>query len=181
MNPYRRVFRAPRRAPALAAPILAALAAAFAAAGAGAQDPEVLGRFQDWYATTYVENGARTCYATSEPTGSEGDYTRRDPVYVHVTLRAGGEGVVSVEAGYPYREGSEAEARIENETFRLFTDGETAWTFDADDDRAMIAAMRRGARMVVTGVSQRGTETTDTYSLLGLTRALEALAEACGP
>lgn len=177
MNPYRRALGAPRRTPTLAA-LAAAVLAAF---GAGAQDTEVLGRFQDWYATTYVEGGARTCYATSEPTQSEGDYTRRGPVYVHVTIGAGGgDGVVSVEAGYPYREASEAEAQIGTERFRLFTDGETAWTFDADDDRAMIAAMRRGARMVVKGVSQRGTETTDTYSLLGLTKALEALAEACG-
>lgn len=175
MNPYRRAFPAPRRAP-----ILAALAAAALAAAAGAQDTQVLGRFQDWYATTYVEDGARTCYATSEPTQSEGNYTRRGPAYVHVTLGAGGGGVVSIEAGYPYREASEAEAQIGTETFRLFTDGETAWTFDADDDRAMIAAMRRGARMIVKGVSQRGTETTDTYSLLGLTKAMEALAEACG-
>ena len=177
MNPYRRAFRAPRRAPILTA----FAAAALAAAGAGAQDTQVLGRFQDWYATAYVEDGARTCYATSEPTRSEGNYTRRGPAYVHVTLGAGGEdGVVSIEAGYPYREDSEAEAQIGTETFRLFTDGETAWTFDADDDRAMIAAMRRGARMIVKGVSQRGTETTDAYSLLGLTKALKALSEACG-
>jgi len=34
--------------------------------------------------------------------------------------------------------------------------------------------------MVVVGVSARGTETRDTFSLIGFTRAYEAAAAACG-
>jgi len=40
--------------------------------------------------------------------------------------------------------------------------------------------MIRGAEMVIAGESSRGTQTTDTYSLLGFTAAHEAMNEACG-
>ena len=37
-----------------------------------------------------------------------------------------------------------------------------------------------GSGMIVRGVSSRGTETTDTYSLNGFTRAHNAIGQACG-
>ena len=39
--------------------------------------------------------------------------------------------------------------------------------------------MRQGKKMVVVGASWRGTETTDTYSLFGFTRAYKKLLDAC--
>ncbi len=156
----------------------AALAVALPAAG---QEDDALGRFRDWYAATFVENGARICYIVSQPKSSEGNYTVRGPAYVQVTRRAnsGRPDVVSIEAGYPYREGSETAVEIDGENFSLFTDNETAWAWDADGDRALVVAMARGTRMVVKGTSQRGTDTTDTYSLLGFTAARTAMARAC--
>ena len=146
-----------------------------------AQEDESLGRFRDWYAATFVEDGARVCYMVSKPTKSEGNYTRRGPVYVQVTRRAGGGSgdVVSIEAGYPYGAGGEVNVSIDDEGYTLFTDGETAWAYSADDDRALVAAMAGGAEMIVKGPSARGTPTTDTYSLLGFTAARRAMAEKC--
>ena len=40
--------------------------------------------------------------------------------------------------------------------------------------------MKRGAQIVVTGTSQRGTVTHDTYSLAGLSDALDKIHESCG-
>ena len=34
--------------------------------------------------------------------------------------------------------------------------------------------------MIVQGTSSRGTKTTDTYSLIGFTKAYRAIADACG-
>ena len=39
--------------------------------------------------------------------------------------------------------------------------------------------MRAGANMIVRGKSWRGTNTKDTYSLLGFTAALRAINKAC--
>ena len=47
------------------------------------------------------------------------------------------------------------------------------------DDRIIINAMKAGKGMTVVGYSQRGTETTDTYTLIGFTKAYEALQKDC--
>lgn len=161
---------------------LAAFLLLLVAAPAAVAEDDALGRFRDWYAATFVEDGARICYVVSQPVASEGDYTRRGPTYVQVTRHAGGGGdVVSIEAGYPYEPGSEVEAQIDDgDAHALFTDGETAWAYDDDGDRALVAAMAGGLGLVVRGTSQRGTRTTDRYSLLGFSAARAAAAEACG-
>lgn len=175
----------PRRRPSAAVVLDVAVlcAAVLSAALPALGQDDSLGRFRDWFAATFVEDGARSCYVVSRAAQSAGDYTRRGPAYVQVTRRAGsGEpDVVSIEAGYPHAPGGEVTARIDDERFSLFTEGETAWLPDSAGDRALVAAMTRGARMVVEGTSARGTATTDAYSLLGFSAARKALDEACGP
>ena len=56
---------------------------------------------------------------------------------------------------------------------------DTAWIRDLAQEEALVAAMRRGTSMTVTGRSRTGVETTDTYSLFGTTAALERSAEEC--
>lgn len=43
----------------------------------------------------------------------------------------------------------------------------------------MVEAMRKSADLVVKGVSAKGTETTDTFSLKGLAQALDKIAHDC--
>lgn len=149
-------------------------------ASAAAQDPEFVGDFGAWAAYTYTVSGAPACYIASKPTGSEGDYERRGEVFTLVTNRVADNvvGEVSVVAGYEYQGDSTPRARIGGETFDMFARGDTAWLRVAEDAR-MVAAMRRGTEMVVTAVSSRGTKTTDTYSLMGFTKAYEAITRVC--
>ena len=42
------------------------------------------------------------------------------------------------------------------------------------------SAMKRGSTAILTGVSGRGTQTRDTFSLLGFTAAVEEAARRCG-
>jgi len=64
-------------------------------------------------------------------------------------------------------------------TFELFTDGDKAWPENAAADDQIVAAMKRGTDAVLTGVSNRGTTTIDTYSLLGFTAALDEAQKLC--
>ena len=48
------------------------------------------------------------------------------------------------------------------------------------DDSKIVTAMKRGADAIVTGVSSRGTQTKDTFSLLGFTAAVEDAEGRCG-
>jgi hypothetical protein len=86
---------------------------------------------------------------------------------------------VSFAAGYAYKKDSTVEVKIGGEKFTLFTDGETAWSRSPKDDKQLVDAMRRGSDMTVVGTSSRGTKTTDTYSLMGFTKAYEAIGKAC--
>ena len=47
-------------------------------------------------------------------------------------------------------------------------------------DKAMVAAMIKGIKMVVKGTSQSGVSTVDTYSLKGFTAAHGRINKACG-
>jgi len=162
--------------------IILAAAGLMPAITASAQQDEALGRFRDWVAVSYVENGQRICYMVSQPKNSEGDYTVRGPTYLQVTRRGGGgtTDVVSIEAGYPFKRGSEVDILIDGKQHALFTDGETAWAYDEKADKSLVKSMGKGSTLIVKGVSQRGTQTQDTYSLMGFMAAQRAITKACG-
>jgi hypothetical protein len=157
------------------------LFAALASAPALAAAAERVGQFEKWEVVTFQEDGATGCYVMSRPEKEEGNYTDRDPAAVFVTHRPaqGAIGVVSVAAGYPYDTAKPVRVEIGGEVFGLFAQGESAWARDEDDPK-LVAAMKRGSNMVVYGVSARGTETRDTYSLIGFTAAYDAATSACG-
>ena len=165
-----------------AAVIVTLSAAMLCTVPATAQKDEALGRFRDWYAVAYVEGGQKICYMVSQPTVSEGDYTKRGPTYLQVTRRSGGDtaDVVSIEAGYTYKRGSEVEVVIDGKAHAMFTDGQTAWAYEEKNDKTLILRMAQGAKLVVKGTSTRGTATTDRYSLMGFMAAQRAMTKACG-
>jgi Invasion associated locus B (IalB) protein len=161
--------------------IVALLVTWGAADGAYAQEPQSIGVFNSWVAYTYQAGGEKICYIGSQPTKDEGAYTDRGDIWALVTHRSPGlKGVVSIVMGYNFKEDSDATIKIGSKTFSLFTQGDTAWTKKAEDDQALITAMKAGAAMEVRGVSWRGTDTKDTYSLSGFTKAYEAITTACG-
>ncbi len=62
---------------------------------------------------------------------------------------------------------------------KFFTAGEGAWVEDVKLEKKIIQQMKKGARVKVKSVSTRNTKVTDTYSLIGFTKALEAINKAC--
>lgn len=151
-----------------------------AAAPTLAGDPEQVGKFASWMAMKFDEEGHLACYALSEPARKEGNYTRRGNVYVLVTHRPAQNsiGIVSFTAGYDYKPESSVQVDIDGQSFTLYTQGNTAWAQDADDLK-IVEAMRIGKTMIVHGTSARGTETVDTYSLLGFGKAYDAINTTC--
>jgi len=145
-----------------------------------AQNPHPIASYGDWQALTFEEDGKPGCYVIAEPTRKEGNYTSRDDVYALVTHRPADSklNVFTVIAGYAYQDQSAVELEIGDEKFSLQTKENTAWASDEDDPR-IVEALKKGTGMVVRGVSSRGTETTDTYSLTGFTKAYNAIGEAC--
>jgi len=146
-----------------------------------AQSPAPLSSFTDWTAYTVKEEGGLACYIASQPKTSEPNDVKRGPIWTLVTHRPYRkvEDEVSIYVGYPFKKGSEAVADIDGKSFKLFTDNETAWASSPELDRRLVEAMRKGRRLTVRGTSERGTDTADSYSLLGFTAAHEAISKAC--
>ena len=58
-------------------------------------------------------------------------------------------------------------------------DSEAAWLASMDDEANFVKAMENGTTLLVKGTSAKGTQTTDTYSLGGVTAAMAAIDKAC--
>lgn len=150
-----------------------------------AADTKTLGLFGPWTAYSFTENGKQVCYMAARPQKAEGNFASRGDIYALITHRPAQKSlnVFSIVAGYLYSTDSEdlVQVSIGKRSFKLFTQGERAWTQDDKTDQALTEAIRKGgAEMVVRGKSIRNAETTDTYALTGAAKALEAIDSACG-
>lgn len=140
----------------------------------------------DW--SVFVEDDPTQCWVVSTP--SETVNTRdgrvvsvqRGEILMFVSFWPGQErlGEVSFTGGYPFADGSTVTMAIGETSFELFTDGEMAWAASPQDDDRIILAMKRGASAVLTARSSRGTQTQDTFSLMGFTAAVEDAETRCG-
>ena len=153
------------------------------AAETGAAKPTLLGQFGDWGAYTASPAGKKICFAIAKPTTAETDppHRSRDQPYMFITTRPADKvtNEVSVAIGYPFKADSEASAVIGTTTFALYTLGDGAWIKNVAEEAQMVDAMRSGDNVVVKGLSSRGTKTTDTYSLKGLSDALDRVGQEC--
>ena len=130
---------------------------------------------------------ALECWGVSGPTetvntrdGEEVE-VRRGDILLFVAYRpaAGVAGEVSFTGGYPFAENSTVTLRVGESSFEMFTRGEFAWPVSDEDDARIVDAMRRGADVTLTGRSARGTQTEDSFSLMGFTAALEEAQARC--
>lgn len=106
---------------------------------------------------------------------------RRSEIQLFVTFKDSSEpkGAVSFTGGYPFAPGSTVNLAIGDSEFELFTEGEWAWPATPADDAKIITAMKRGSKAVLTARSARGTQTKDSFSLLGFTAAVEDAEKRC--
>jgi hypothetical protein len=106
---------------------------------------------------------------------------RRGDILLYVTYvpSQNVSGQVSFTGGYPFKEDSTITVDVDGTKFEFFVEGEWAWTKSKEDDAKVIAAMKRGSTAIVSAQSSRGTQTADTFSLLGFTAATEEAAKRC--
>ena len=150
---------------------------------AGAAKPTLLGQFGDWGAYTATPGGKKICFALAKPKSAETrppDRPRNEP-YMFISSRPAEKvaNEVSIIVGYPFKTSTEATAEVGATTFALYTQGDGAWIKNAGEEAHMVDAMRQGESVVVKGMSSHGTQSTDTYSLQGLSEALDRVAQEC--
>jgi hypothetical protein len=164
---------------------VAAAALCVTAAAAQEESTNRVAAQTDW--SVFVENDPQECWGVSAPKqtvntrNGQPVSVRRGDILLFVSYRpAGGvNGEVSFTGGYPFADGSTVTLAVGDTSFELFTDGEWAWPASPGDDARILTAMKRGTNAVLTARSARGTQTQDTFSLLGFTAAAEEAERRC--
>jgi invasion protein IalB len=150
---------------------------------AGGAEPTLLGQYGNWGAYAATPNGKKVCFALAKPSSSKTNPPNRprDPAYAFVSTRPAERvnNEVSVMIGYTLKPGSESTLEVGGASYAMYTQGDGLWIKNAAEEERMVEAMRKSADVVVKGVSAKGTETTDTFSLKGLSQALDRLAQDC--
>ena len=167
---------------------LAVLAVMLGGGGGGpamaqGDQPTLLGQYADWSAYTASPAGKKVCFALAKPKSSQTipPNRPRDPAYLFISTRPA-ENVrneVSVIIGYPFKPSTDATAEIGTAKFAMYTQNDGAWIKNVAEEARMIEAMRKGADLTVKGTSGRGTQTTDQFSLKGLSQALDRAEAEC--
>ena len=144
--------------------------------------------FNQWRLFVEGTGLSKTCYIIGEPQQTAPSNVKRGDIFITLTHRPG-QGVrneIAVSAGYPFSAQSNPFAKIGDTEFNFFTGVQArnsaddwAWIRKLDQQARLVGAMKRGRTLVFKGTSARGTLTTDTYSLSGVTAATKALDAAC--
>jgi invasion protein IalB len=143
----------------------------------------VVNTFNDW--TLYSDTTAQTiCFLAARPTTSVPTDMQRDEslFYISAWPTDGVKAEVSVKLGVPAKKASDPTVSITGQTsanFKLFAKDDRAFVQDTTQELKLLDAMKKGSKLTVQSTSDRGTSLTDTYSLQGITAALQALQAGC--
>ncbi|WP_051379485.1 invasion associated locus B family protein [Bradyrhizobium murdochi] len=150
---------------------------------AGGAEPTLIGQYGTWGAYTAAPNGKKVCFALAKPSSSKTNPPNRprDPAYAFVSTRPAEKvfNEVSIMIGYALKPGSESSLEVGGASYAMYTQGDGLWIKNAAEEEQMVNAMRKSAEVTIKGVSAKGTETTDVFSLKGLSQALDRLAQDC--
>ena len=121
------------------------------------------------------------CFIGSLPISSDIPVEKkRGKTYVLIyRINNNPDAIVQIEAGYPYDQNKIVEVKIDKSLYKFSSEKdtpETAWT---DKDKEVIYAMKKGIKLIILGVSARGTKIIDTYTLNGFTAAYNKLINDC--
>jgi len=153
------------------------------APAADAAKPKLLGQYADWGAYTASPDGGKVCFALGKPKSSETKppNRQRDQAYIFISTRPAEKvrNEISVIMGYQFRADADATAEIGTTRFPLYTQRDGAWVKNIAEESRLIDAMRKGSELTIKGTSSRNTQSTDVYSLKGLSQAMDRVDQEC--
>jgi len=147
---------------------------------ASAQSPTRIQQFNAWGAYSYTAGTGKVCYVLSVPKEKSPANVDHGDIFFLVSQRPGQNISYEPQAmmGYQLQENSKVVVKIDEREFTLFTKGNSAWVENAAEEPALVAAMKSGKAMSVAAKSRKGTPTSYSYSLSGISAALKQI-ETC--
>lgn len=175
------------RKSALPGALVAAILMGAASTGAWAQadQPRLIAALFQWRALLAGPPDNPVCYVTHQAAAvvQAGQRVGPRPMLMVAWRPAkASANVVTVFAAYRFKAGSEAILEFSPQlSFKLFTNGDTAWAATSEDDAAIVEAMRQGQIVTVRGTNEAGATVSDTFSLAGFTATSARAIQACPP
>jgi invasion protein IalB len=146
----------------------------------------LLGQYGDWGAYTASPGGQKVCFALAKPTSSvdvpPNRRTAANAVYMFISTRPAekvSNEVSMLVTGYVFKPNSEASVAVGGATFAMYTQNDGAWVKNAAEEAKLLDAMRKSGDIVIKAATSRGTQTTDTFSLKGISQAVDRAAQEC--
>ena len=137
------------------------------------------GKYNNW--EVYAKSDKDICYTTTRPKKMEGEYKFRGRVDLVVAIKNNYKNkyYVGLDFGYTFSNNDKVKLIIDNKVvFEIDTFAQNAWINSVKYpglNIKIIEAMKKGYVLTAKGTSKKGTETIDTYSLVGLRKLLKKL------
>jgi invasion protein IalB len=146
----------------------------------------LLGQYGDWGAYSATPGGQKVCFALAKPSSQADNPPNRrtaaNPVYLFISTRptekVSNEISVLV-TGYAFKPNSEASVAVGGTNFAMYTQNDGAWVKNAAEEAKLIDTMRKAGDVVIKATTSRGTQTTDTFSLKGISQAVDRASQEC--
>ena len=118
------------------------------------------------------------CFVQSFPVNTEipEGKTRGEYYLLVYRMHKSPDLIIQITAGFDYKSLDSVNVKVDNNNYDFYADDDTAW---ASDDNKVIYAMKRGLKLITTGISSKGTKVIDTYTLKGFTSAVNKITEDC--
>lgn len=146
-----------------------------------AAQPAAVATYKDWSVFVREEGGDKICFAATEASDkSPKSVNHGDVFFLVATWRSGAaKNQPSLMTGYALSAKPEPTLRIGSDRWEMYASENEAFIEAAAEETRLIDAMRRGADMRISAVSQRGTATSYVISLLGISAALDRVSAEC--
>jgi hypothetical protein len=178
MFPYKSAMqRALRFTGSLLATFTIVAAALTGATGTLAQTRTVK-KSGDWRVLAHDGPEGRICFAVATPKSSDPPSSGAH-FYVSAWPKDGVRAEISVKTSVPLKPGAPASIAVDQTFFKAFSKGDRAYVIDATDELKLLEAMKKSATVMVVAQSEQGVVSKDTYSLSGLSQALQAVSAGC--
>jgi len=140
-----------------------------------------VGKFKDWESFILLNEGVKICFAQSIPVVKAPKKFKRDPSRLFVSFRPSEniKNEISVTNGYEFKLKAPVAAKSGKKNYDFFSKGRYAWVVDNEDEKKLISTMKKASRLMIIGSSEKGTQTTDHYSMMGFTKAYNSAKKSC--
>jgi len=145
-----------------------------------ANTPRSTGKSKNWESFTMETDQGKICFAQTLPTRRAPAAVKRNKSKLFVTFRPSENIVdeISLTSGHEYK-ASTVTASSGKRSYSFFSKKDFAWILDDQEEKKFIKLMKKATDVIVKARTAKGAETTDHYSMMGFTKAYNAVKKNC--